>query len=314
MNANNSRLLLVNLGSPKTPTRQAVKAYLREFLSDRRVVDLHPALWQPILRGIILNVRPQKTAANYQKIWGEGEEAPLIRDSRQITTSLSVMPTTLAMRYGEPSVTHALEQMEDVEHIIILPMFPQYSSATTASVFDAVANYYRYRKNMPGLHFIRDYHDHPAYIAALADSVRQFQAEHGQPELLLISFHGLPARYRDEGDPYPDQCQTTARLLGEKLGLSPQQYRVCFQSRFGREAWLQPYADETLRALPGEGVRSVQMMSPGFSVDCLETLEELAIGGKELFMEAGGEHFGYIPCLNQANVALYDTLVQDAWH
>ncbi len=304
-------VLLVNLGTPDAPTTAAVRRYLAEFLSDRRVIELSPWLWQPILRGIILNVRPRRSAAAYARIWTDAG-SPLLdifrRQAAALDTALAReapdddIVTALGMRYGSPSIRSALEYLwaANVQRLLVFPLYPQYSAATTGSTFDAVAEVLKRRRWVPELRFINHYHDDTFYIAALADSVRAHQAAHGTPRKLLMSFHGLPRHYFLAGDPYFCHCQKTARLLAERLGLAAEDYQVTFQSRFGPREWLQPYTDRTLMALAREGVDNVQVVCPGFSADCLETLEEISILNKELFLHHGGRQFSYIPALNDS--------------
>lgn len=300
-------VLLVNLGTPDAPTPQAVKRYLGEFLSDRRVVELPAFLWQPILRGIILNVRPRKVAKNYAAIWDNQANASPLRvitaaQAEAVGAWLQDKAVVdYAMRYGTPSIAERLEALkaQGCERILVAPLYPQYSQATTgtvqAAVFEAIAK----MRWQPALRFLPAYHDAPAYIAALARDVKaQLAALDFTPDLVLASFHGMPRATLNKGDPYHCHCHKTARLLREALGMGPDQFRLTFQSRFGRAEWLQPYTDVTLAALPSEGVRKIAVLSPGFSADCLETLEEIAMGGKETFLHAGGTHYAYLPCLN----------------
>ncbi|QFY89962.1 ferrochelatase [Magnetovirga frankeli] len=305
---NKTGILLTNLGTPDAPEAPALKRYLKEFLSDRRVVELHPLAWQPILRGIILNVRPKKSAAAYRQVWSE-EGSPLLAIALRQTAALcqflhqqglGEVPVELAMRYGNPSMESVLDRLmaQGLERIILLPLYPQYSASTSASTFDQLARVLMARRNIPAIDFIRSYPDEPAYIQALANSVREYQQEHGEPDRLLISFHGIPRDYADKGDPYPQDCATTARLLAEELGLRDEQWLQSFQSRFGLQEWLKPYTDETLKKWGKEGLDHVQVICPGFSADCLETLEEIDEENREYFLHAGGKRFGYIPALN----------------
>ncbi|WP_417761115.1 ferrochelatase [Shewanella sp.] len=322
-------VLLVNLGTPAAPTKAAVKAFLKQFLSDPRVVDVNPVLWWCILNGIILNIRPGKVAKLYQSIWWQ-DGSPLMVISRKQQQALQNhllsrtglnIPVELGMSYGEPSLDTGLKALEaqGVKQVLVLPLYPQYSCSTVASVFDGVAAMLKSRRDIPELRFVRDYHDKQGYIDALAHSVKQHWQQHGQSQKLLLSFHGVPERYVNEGDPYRDHCYKTAELLAQTLGLTPEQWMVCFQSRFGKEPWLTPYTDETLERLPKEGVKSVDIISPAFAADCLETLEEISIGGKETFLHAGGESYRFIPCLNDdephmaflAELALQHT---QGWH
>lgn len=300
-------VLMVNLGTPESPDRAAVRRYLREFLWDPRVVEMSRPLWWLVLNGIVLNTRPARSAHAYASIW-RNDGSPLLVVSRaqqqalaaRLASSTPPVHVALAMRYGNPSIAEGLDELAraGARRLLVLPMYPQYSATTTASVFDAVTAELRRWRWVPELRFVNQYHDHPAYIDALAASVRAFRAEHGTAELLLMSFHGIPREYFDAGDPYHCHCRKTARLLAEALGLDEADYRVSFQSRLGPREWLKPYTDESLKSLPGEGVRRVQLICPGFSADCLETLEEIAMQNRDLFMAAGGEDFQYIPCLN----------------
>ena len=304
-------VLLVNLGTPDAPTKKALKIYLKEFLSDPRVVEpTFPRwVWWLVLNGIILNIRPKKSAEAYASIWDDaGKGSPLMAISKQqhqaikqhFTMNNIQIVTELAMRYGNPSIKSGMAKLkaQNVDRLLILPLYPQYSAATTASIFDAVTAELQTWRLIPEMRFINHYHDHTGYIDALANSVTKHWAEHGKPELFLMSFHGVPKRYLINGDPYHCECHKTGRLLAEKLGLSKAQYRVTFQSIFGREEWLKPYTMDTLKALPAEGYKHVQIICPGFAADCLETLEEIAVENKDYFVEAGGENFSYIPALN----------------
>ena len=300
-------VLLVNLGTPTAPTAKAVKTFLGQFLHDYRVVDLPRMLWCPVLHGIILPFRSPKVAKLYQSIWWE-EGSPLMVVSRRQQAGLSAalqeagidMPVALGMSYGEPSIDNAWQELKDagVDRVVLLPMYPQYSVSTTASVFDSWARLMKSERCLPAFRFIHDYHDSHGYIQALAESVREHWEAKGRTDLLLLSYHGIPKRFEDEGDPYGHQCHRTSELLAAELGLERHEWRTTFQSRFGREPWLQPYTDETMKALPEEGIKSVSVICPAFSADCLETLEEIAEQNKEIFMEAGGKAYHYIPALN----------------
>lgn len=295
-------ILLANLGTPDEPTAPAVKRYLKQFLSDPRVIDLPKFKWQLILNLFVLPKRAPKVAEAYKGIWTE-QGSPLLAISRQQQKSLQTYfdakgretVVELGMSYGSPSIESAVSRLfaQDVEKIIVLPLYPQYSSSTTASVFDAFARGLAQHKKMVPFEFIHSYHDHPLYIKALANSVT-LDAD----EKLLFSFHGIPARYETEGDFYPDHCKETARLVAETLGLNETQWQLTFQSRFGDEVWLQPYTDETLGQLPAQGVKKVAVICPGFSADCLETIEEIGEENRENFMHAGGESYRYIEALN----------------
>lgn len=304
-------VLMVNLGTPDAPTKKALKVYLKEFLSDPRVVEPNfPRwVWWLVLNGIILNIRPKRSAEAYASIWDEvGEGSPLMAISKQQHQAISDQLSRenvdvvieLAMRYGNPSIKSGLKKLkaQNVDRLLVLPMYPQYSASTTASIFDEVTNQLQTWRLVPETRFINHYHDHVDYIDALAQSVKNHWQTHGQPDLLLMSFHGVPKRYLMNGDPYHCECHKTGRLLAEKLGLNKEQYRVTFQSIFGREEWLKPYTMDTLKALPNEGHKNVQIICPGFAADCLETLEEIAVENKDYFMEAGGQEFSYIPALN----------------
>lgn len=301
-------VLLCNLGTPEAPTASAVRTYLAEFLADPRVVELPRALWMPILHGIILNVRPRRSAHAYAKIWTDAG-SPLMVNARAQQAAVaaaleSAAPGTyqvaLGMRYGQPSIASALRELAaaNVRKILVLPLYPQYSAPSTASVIDAVTAELRQWRWVPELRTVMDYHAEDAYIAALADSVREYRAANGSGERLLISFHGIPRRYFLAGDPYFCQCQATARLLAERLGLGKDEWLITFQSRFGRDKWLEPYTDITLGQLARDGVGRIDVICPGFAADCLETLEEIAVQNRELFEAAGGRDLRYIPALN----------------
>lgn len=303
-----SGVLITNLGTPDEATPSALRRYLAEFLWDERVVDLARIPWWLILHGIILRTRPARVAKAYQKVWTE-QGGPLLVISREQRAALELklqerigkeVPVALGMRYGNPSIRSALEQLRDqgVERIIVLPLFPQYSAATTGSTFDAVSATLQSWRSVPELIFINQYHSHPAYLDALANTVQERWAEHPPARRLLLSFHGLPLRYQQLGDPYRDHCEATAAGVAERLELDEGQLQLVFQSRFGKEEWLQPYTDETLQNLPKEGIDDVEILCPGFSADCVETLEEIAIQNRELFMDADGDAFHYIPALN----------------
>ena len=301
-------ILLCNTGTPSAPTAQALRPYLRQFLSDRRIIEWSRWFWWPLLHGIILNTRPARSARLYQRIWTpEGspllklmkEQAEGIRGRVHAHTSLDI-PVVLGMRYGEPSIATGLRQLREqgVRRILVFPLFPQYSATTTASMFDAVFDELKQWRWLPEIRTIAHYHDHPAYIAALADSIRTTWADKGQPEQLLFSFHGIPQSYFLKGDPYYCECQKTGRLVAENLGLAEGQWQVIFQSRFGPEEWLKPYTDVTLADLGQKKLDSLQVLCPGFSADCLETVDEIDHEGRKTYTEAGGRNFHYIPALN----------------
>ncbi|MBE4606509.1 ferrochelatase [Vibrio navarrensis] len=302
---NNTRkhgVLLVNLGTPDHATAPAVKRFLSQFLHDKRVVDMSRWLWCPILHGIILPIRSPKVAKLYQSVWME-EGSPLMVYSQQQKQALQArmgLPVELGMSYGNPSISTGISRLmeQGVEQITVLPLYPQYSATTTAAAFDALSKALAKMALLPSIHFVRDYHNQPSYIRALAQSVRQSWQENGRGDYLLCSYHGIPKRYADNGDIYPQHCEMTTELLRLELGLTKEQIGLTYQSRFGREEWLQPYTDKTLEALPGRGVKTLDVLTPAFSVDCLETLEEISEQGKESFLHAGGERFTYIPCLN----------------
>jgi protoporphyrin/coproporphyrin ferrochelatase len=308
-------VLLVNLGTPDAPTKVAVKRYLKQFLSDRRVVEIPALLWQPILRGIILNTRPQKSAANYAKVWTDGGSPLAVVTKAQANALAAALPNAdvrYAMRYGQPAIGTVLQDMKAAgcNRILIAPLYPQYSAATTATVGDDAFAALAKMRWQPAIRMLPPYHDDPAYIDALATSIRSgLSALDFEPDVLVASFHGMPERTLFLGDPYHCQCQKTGRLLSEALG---RELTVAFQSRFGRARWLEPATDNTLERLAKEGKRKVAIFAPGFSADCLETLEELAISGQELFEEAGGTDFAYIPCLNDSapGMAMLETLVR----
>ena len=309
-------VLLVNLGTPDAPETGAVRRYLAEFLSDRRVVEIPPLLWQPILRGIILNTRPRKSAAAYREVWTE-DGSPLAAITRRQADALQpllgdAVMVDWAMRYGKPAIADRIAAMHAAgcTRILVAPLYPQYCGATTATVVDAVGTALAGMRWQPAVRTLPPYHDDPAYIDALAAQLhRQLAALDFVPERLLASFHGMPERTLMLGDPYHCQCRKTARLLSEAMG---RPIDVAFQSRFGNAKWLEPATDDTLARLGREGVKRLAIFAPGFSADCLETLEELAMQGKEQFEEAGGERFAYLPCLNDGaeGMAMLETLVR----
>jgi ferrochelatase len=305
-------ILLTNLGTPERPDAASLRKYLREFLSDPRVVEIPRLLWLAILHGIILRVRPKKSAKLYQNIWSEqGSPLLLISQSQQRAVAAKLaeqfgdqVVVDLAMRYGELSIAKALKkfQAQGIAEIIVLPLYPQYAGPTTGSTFDAVVDEIKQWRWIPSLHFLSSYHDDELYIKALANSVREYINEHGTPDKLLLSYHGMPQQFLNWGDPYYCFCQKTSRLLAEQLALTSETKQVelvtTFQSRFGKAQWLQPYTDDVLASLPKDGVKHVAIMSPAFSADCLETLDELERESRRVFMAAGGEDYHYIPALN----------------
>lgn len=302
-------VLLINLGTPDAPTVPAVRRYLREFLSDPRVIEMPRWLWWPILQGILL-IRPPRSAHAYQTVWrDDADGSPLLHHSRRQLEALrselgrrcaGPVVVELAMRYGNPSIPAAMANLrrENVRRLLVLPLYPQYSATTTASAFDRLSQVLQRERWLPELRFVNHYHDHEGYIRALANSIREHWEANGRGDKLLFSFHGIPRRYLLAGDPYYCECQKTARLVAAALGLDEDAWAVSFQSRVGREEWLRPYTDETVRELARAGVRRLDVISPGFSADCLETLEEIAMQNDGFFREAGGESLRYIPALN----------------
>lgn len=300
-------VLIVNLGTPDAPTTSAVRRYLKQFLSDPRVIEVARPIWWFALR-VILLIRPARSAEAYRKVWRE-EGSPLLHFSRKQVEALwselgrrcaGPVSVVLGMRYGNPSIAAALEQLrrENVRRLLVLPLYPQYSATTTGSTFDAVADVLKQTRWLPEFRFVNHYHDKEGYIRALANSIREHWERQGRGEMLLFSFHGLPKRYLLAGDPYHCECHKTARLVAETLELKANEYRVTFQSRVGREEWLKPYTDVTVTELALQGVKKLDVISPGFSADCLETLEEIAMQNAELFHDNGGESLRYIPALN----------------
>jgi len=315
-------IILANLGTPDAPTVPAVRTFLQQFLSDQRVIEIPKPLWQIILRLFILPFRPKRVAQAYAQVWAkdspmreillqqvEAVKAELTQRYPQF--ELNVVP---AMTYGNPNIQTVLSQIsaQPQDHVILLPLFPQYSATSTAPLYDAVARWVLTQRNLPGLSLIRDYYQHPLFIQALAQSVRDYQAIHGKPEKLLMSFHGIPQPYADKGDPYADRCRITGKLVAKALGLSEDQYAISFQSRFGKQEWVKPYTDALIEEWGKQGVKSIQVMSPAFSADCLETLEELAMENADTFKANGGERYSYIPALNsrEDHLQLLNSLLQ----
>ena len=309
--AEKTAVLLINLGTPEAPTAPAVRRYLKEFLSDPRVVEIPRAIWWLILNGIILNVRPKKSAEKYAAIWTT-EGSPLkVHSERQAAMLRGFLgqaghhvEVAYAMRYGQPSIPASLSRLKAAgcTRILLLPLYPQYSSSTTATAIDAAFAWTRTLRNQPEIRTVRSFADDPGYIGALVNSVRQHWMINGHPTSsyqLVMSFHGVPRYTLDKGDPYHCECHKTGRLLAEALNLGSEAYQICFQSRFGRAQWLQPYTAPTLAALGKQGVQRVDVICPGFPADCLETLEEIAIEGKKEFLQAGGKDYQYVPCLNE---------------
>ncbi|MDO4435283.1 MAG: ferrochelatase [Cardiobacteriaceae bacterium] len=300
-------VLVVNLGSPDEPTPSALRRYLREFLSDPRVIDLPRWQWLPILHGIVLTFRPRKSAHAYEQVWTE-EGSPLIVITEQQTEALQKalwargkrVLVDYAMRYGNPSIESVLKRLHEkgVKRLLVIPMYPQYSCSTTASIVDGVADALKKQRLIPELRFIRDWYNHSKYHKALARTIREDIEQYGEVDKVLFSYHGVPKRYVETGDPYQEQCEMTTKYVARLMNWREEEYQTIFQSRFGSEEWLQPYADKTIEALPKQGVKRVAVICPGFSADCLETLEEMAEENKALFFENGGEEYRYIPALN----------------
>mgnify|MGYP003452015721 FL=1 len=315
-------VILANLGTPDAPTASAVRRFLDQFLSDSRVIEIPKPLWQIILRLFILPFRPKRVAHAYEMVWGSDSPMREILLTQVAALQqqlilqypefeLNIVP---AMTYGNPGIQPLLAELSQnpQDHIVLFPLFPQYSATSSAPLYDAFAKWIPKQRNLPGLSIIRDYYQHPLYIQALAQSVRDFRAEHGVSEKLLMSFHGIPQPYADKGDPYADRCRITGQLVAAELGLAENEWAISFQSRFGKQEWVKPYTDVLLAEWAAQEVKSVQIMSPAFSADCLETLEELAIQNAELFLSQGGERYQYIPALNSRgdHLQLLNTLVQ----
>lgn len=303
MSSANKVTLLVNLGTPTAPTTSAVKRYLAEFLSDKRVVNLPKWLWYPLLYGVILPLRGKRSAQLYQAIW-QPTGSPLLYHSQcqqqALQRALPEQQVMLAMTYGQPALTDCLAQLIAAKpaQVVILPLYPQYSSSTTAAIWDKLVKPLTQSAYLPSIHFIRDYAEHPLYIKALVNSIRQQFARCGQPDKLLFSFHGIPQRYVALGDDYPERCQATVRAVCQQLQLPSEQVELCYQSRFGKAAWLTPYTLDTVVRLAQQGHQHIQVICPGFAVDCLETLEEIDQQNRQAFLQAGGTQFHYIPALN----------------
>ena len=310
-------VILANLGTPDAPTPSAVRKFLREFLSDTRVINIPRALWWWILNLFVLPFRPKRVAEAYASIWEQDspmrsivqqqviavqsvldQQLPhLLETSLDQQVTVQVLP---AMTYGNPGFKAVLQQLSQAppDHIIVLPLFPQYSATSTAPLYDQLSRWIPKQRHLPGLTIVRDYYRHPLLIKALAATVERYRAHHGTSDKLLMSFHGIPKPYADKGDPYPDRCRATAQCLADALHLTPDQWAISFQSRFGRQEWVKPYTSDLLEQWGKEGVQSVQVISPAFSADCLETLEELAVENRDVFLDAGGQSYGYIPALN----------------
>ena len=317
-------ILLVNLGTPKSPKTSDVRRFLRQFLSDKRVVEIPKIIWWFILNGVILVTRPRKSAVAYNEIWTTEGSPLLINSFRQRDALSSYLASNeindakvlCAMRYGEPSISLALQDFEKlgISRIFVIPMYPQYSSSTTGSVFDEIGNVLRQRRIIPSIFFLNEYAEQSSYIKALKYSVSEHWGKNGRSQKLVMSFHGLPEESCSrDGDPYYSQCLSTAKLLADELELMESQWIVCFQSRVGPKEWLKPYTDSILRELPNEGIQQIDVICPGFSVDCLETLEEVNIAYRELFLESGGKSFNYIECLNDRteHIAMLADFIQN---
>lgn len=305
--ASRTGIIITNLGTPDAPTTPALRRYLGEFLADPRVVEVPRLLWFLILHLIILRIRPRRSAKNYQTVWQE-TGSPLLTHTKNQTEALRAafkqshpdIVIDFAMRYGSNPISEKIQSLQDegVNRLLILPLYPQYSASTSGSTFDALAKDFTKRRWLPDLRFISHYHDNPAYIRACATHISAHQSKHGKPQKLIFSYHGVPQSYLEKGDPYHCECHKTSRLIAQELGLSEGDYLTTFQSRFGREPWLQPYTDETLKQLPVQGVDTIQVFCPGFAADCLETIEEIDQENRHYFMEAGGKSFSYITALN----------------
>lgn len=321
-NEPNVGVLICNLGSPDAPEKKAVRRYLKQFLSDPRVIQPVVAkwIWWLILNVIILNTRPKKSAKLYQSIWNKfGKGAPLVAITEKQLQALQKkfantnIHVEMAMRYGNPSIQSGMDKLlkKNIDKLIVLPLYPQYSRTTTESTFDVIRQVKDSTSNFPSLQLISSYHTQPRYIKALKQSIENHWQKHGKPQKLIISFHGIPKIYAENGDVYPQQCEETTQLLVKALGLTTDEYLLCFQSRFGKLEWLQPYLDKTLQSLPAQGITDVQVVCPGFSADCLETLEEIEQENRDYFLQAGGEKYSYISALNDsdAHIALLESVI-----
>ncbi len=317
-------ILITNLGTPDNPDVKSLRKYLKQFLSDKRVVDYNRLIWWLILNIIILNVRPRKSAKLYESIWTD-KGSPLLVNMKNIVKKLQLknegIHMQLGMRYGNPSIEDALNYFknQNIYKILVLPLYPQAGSPTNSSTFDEISRVLNSWPWLPNLRFVNGYHDHEDYILAISNSIKKYTANCGDIEKIIFSFHGMPVRYLNEGDPYYCFCHKTARLVAERLKLSQDKYILSFQSRFGSEEWLQPYIDEEIVKLAKNGVKNLHIISPGFSVDCLETLEEIKIQYNELFKKNGGDNLSYIPCLNDHDdhIKLIDKLIKknmSDWH
>lgn len=325
-NPQKTAVILVNLGTPDEPTVPAVRRYLREFLSDGRVIEIPYLIWQIILNLFVLPFRPKRVAHAYSTVWQTDSPMRLILNEQVVLLQQRLakfgddVKVYAGMTYGNPSLKQQLETLhqQGIEKFVIFPLYPQYSATTAGAVFDVVARFGMKQRNLPNITFIKDYYQHPLLIHALANSIQRFQQQHGKPEKLLFSFHGIPQPYADKGDPYPQRCQITAELTAKALGLQDNEWAISFQSRFGKQEWVKPYTDALLTEWGKQGVKSVQVLSPAFSADCLETLEELAVENKTTFQENGGGDYHYIPALNSGveHIDLIEKIVKphiQAW-
>lgn len=315
-------VIVANLGTPDAPTVPAVREFLKQFLSDQRVIEIPALLWKIILHCFVLPFRPKRVSEAYAQVWRSDspmreillEQVALIKAkliAQYPEFDLNIVP---AMTYGNPSIHDVLASLSETQqdHIILFPLFPQYSATSTAPLYDAVANWVVKQRNLPGLSIIRDYYQHPKLIDALVQSIQEYRDKNGHADKLLMSFHGIPQPYADKGDPYADRCRITAQKVAEKLGLNEDQWAISFQSRFGKQEWVKPYTDQILQEWGQQGIHSVQVLSPAFSADCLETLEELAVENAETFKHAGGKEYAYIPALNThpLHIELFSDLLQ----
>ncbi len=318
-------ILLTNLGTPDEPTAPSLKTYLRQFLSDERVIETPKPIWWLILNGIVLRTRPAKSAKAYQSVWTDDGSPLLLYTKKQknlikekLEKKYSNLVFDIGMRYGNPSIAEGLNNLrkQNCDRIIVLPLYPQYCAATTGSTFDAVALELQKWRWVPSLRFIGSYYDQPLYIQALKNSIEEFWSKNDKPKKLLFSYHGIPKKYLDKGDPYHCFCRKTTRLVAESMNLPGDSYMTTFQSRFGPAEWLQPYTDKTIESLAKEGTDNIHVISPAFSSDCLETIEELNEENREIFMENGGKKFGYIPCLNDRDdhILLLTSLLENELH
>ena len=318
-------ILITNLGTPDEPTKSSLKTYLKQFLSDQRVIETPKAIWWPILNGIVLNTRPAKSAKNYKSVWTENGSPLLYHTKSQLNKIKNVISKKyenivfdIGMRYGNPSISKGLNNLrnQNCDRIIVLPLYPQYCAATTGSTFDAVAEELQNWRWVPSLRFIGGYYEHELYIKALKNSIEEFWTKNDKPKKILFSYHGVPKKYLDKCDPYHCFCRKTTRLVAEAMGLPEENYMTTFQSRFGPAEWLQPYTDKTIESLAKNGTDHIHVISPAFSSDCLETIEELNEENREIFMENGGKEFGYIPCLNdrEDHILLLTSLLENELH